>query len=44
MIATAGPVGMTTRAEETAPAITLAFMNATRSVAASKMRRSGHHR
>ena len=41
---TAGPVGMTTRAEETAPAITLAFMNATRSVAASKVRRSGHHR
>lgn len=39
---TAGPVGMTTRADESAPGITLAFMNATRIAAASRVRNVRH--
>ena len=35
---TAGPVGMTTRADESPPGITLGFMNATRTVAAAWVR------
>ncbi|HET6522405.1 MAG TPA: pca operon transcription factor PcaQ [Geminicoccaceae bacterium] len=39
---TAGPVGMTTRADESTPGITLAFMGATRTAAASRVRNLEH--